>query len=52
MKRFLVIALLLFCLAPLVTASGLPFLNDNYPLALSQAKQRDLPLFVEVWAPW
>jgi hypothetical protein len=34
------------------TTMGLPFINDNYPRALAEAKQRRLPIFVEVWAPW
>jgi hypothetical protein len=34
------------------TAKTLPFIKDDYSKALSDAKQRHLPLFVEVWAPW
>ena len=30
----------------------LPFINDNYSKAVEQAKQRKLPIFVDVWAPW
>ena len=30
----------------------LPFLADDYPKALAQAKARKLPLFIETWAPW
>ena len=33
-------------------SKGLPFINDDFQKALAQAKQRNLPLFVEVWAPW
>lgn len=51
MRRIL--ALCVLCMAPVVTAaSGLPFITDNYGAALSQAKQRNLPIFVEAWAPW
>jgi thioredoxin-like negative regulator of GroEL len=32
--------------------SSLPFIRDDYPKALAEAKARKLPLFVEVWAPW
>ncbi len=32
--------------------SVLPFLEDDYGKALEQARARDLPLFVEAWAPW
>ncbi len=30
----------------------LPFIEDDYPGALSEAKARGLPLFVDTWAPW
>ena len=30
----------------------LPFINDDFQKALKEGKQRNLPLFVEVWAPW
>jgi thiol-disulfide isomerase/thioredoxin len=32
--------------------AGLTFIADDYPAALQQAKQRNLPLFVDAWAPW
>ncbi len=30
----------------------LPFIHDDYPRALAEAKQRNKPLFVDAWAPW
>ncbi len=30
----------------------LPFIEDDYPRALSEARRLDRPLFVEAWAPW
>jgi hypothetical protein len=33
-------------------AASLPWIEDNYPKASAEAKQRKLPMFVEVWAPW
>ncbi len=30
----------------------LPFIHDDYPKALAEAKQRGKPLFVDAWAPW
>ncbi len=30
----------------------LPFVADDYARALSEAKARKLPIFVECWAPW
>jgi len=29
-----------------------PFIQDDYPKALAQARARKLPLFIEAWAPW
>ena len=37
------------------TAAGhqpLPFIHDDYPRALAEAKRRGKPLFVDAWAPW
>jgi hypothetical protein len=31
---------------------ALPFIENDYPAALAQAKERKVPLFVDVWAPW
>jgi len=50
LMRLLPLALAMPVLA--ATSSHLPFINDNYSEALLQAKQRKLPIFVEVWAPW
>ncbi len=33
-------------------ASVLPFIADDYETALAEAKRRDVPLFIENWAPW
>jgi hypothetical protein len=30
----------------------LPFIEDDYPKALAEAKARKVPLFIEAWAPW
>jgi hypothetical protein len=30
----------------------LPFIEDDYARALGDARSHELPLFVEVWAPW
>ena len=38
---------------PAAHARGpLPFIEDDYSRALSEAKSRGLPLFVDTWAPW
>jgi hypothetical protein len=31
---------------------ALPFIEDDYPRALAEARARKLPLFVDSWAPW
>jgi hypothetical protein len=41
----------LFLLFASVSGS-LPWVENSYPKALDQAKGRNVPLFVEVWAPW
>jgi len=30
----------------------LPFIEDDYPRALAEARARKVPLFVDAWAPW
>ena len=51
--RFLAAAALLLSLAQVVRASeAVPFVNDDYTKALAQAKTKNLPIFVEAWAPW
>jgi hypothetical protein len=55
MKTQIAIALLLTVLANTSLSKAnheLPFINDDFQKALTQAKQRNLPLFVDVWAPW
>jgi hypothetical protein len=31
---------------------SLPWIEDDYPRAVAEAKRRGVPLFVEAWAPW
>jgi thiol-disulfide isomerase/thioredoxin len=31
---------------------ALPFIHDDYPRALAEAKRTGRPLFVDAWAPW
>jgi hypothetical protein len=46
-----VVSLLMLSGAGLV-AKPLPFIPDDYPKGLAEGKLRNLPMFVEVWAPW
>ena len=32
--------------------SPLPFVVDDYPKALEEARARHVPIFLEAWAPW
>lgn len=38
--------------APAGPHEVLPFIQDDYAKALTEAKSQKLPLFVDVWAPW
>jgi len=42
----------LLCAAGLAPSAALPFIEDDYPRALAEARSRKVPLFVEIWAPW
>ncbi len=33
-------------------AEALPFIEDDYPRGIAEARARKIPLFVEAWAPW
>jgi hypothetical protein len=50
MKRLLPIALL--ALAAAGARADLPFIENDYKKAVAQAKAKDVPLFIEAWAPW
>ena len=45
------IALLVLSLASEARGS-LPFIEDDYSRALAQARARNVPIFLEAWAPW
>ncbi len=49
----LLLAVALAAPAPAPAAAPvLPWIEDDYPKALAQARARNLPIFVENWAPW
>jgi len=37
---------------PPASAAILPFVENDAPKALADAKTRHVPVFVEAWAPW
>jgi hypothetical protein len=51
MKRLLT-ALALLTLTALPATAELPFIEDDYTKAVARAKAKDVPIFVEAWAPW
>jgi hypothetical protein len=57
MSRFPSIAVLVLAAAPALAVSEparpvLPFIENDYPRALSEARAKKLPIFAEAWAPW
>jgi hypothetical protein len=50
--RLLATSVLVAALAPAPAHKVLPFIEDDYPKALQEARARKLPLFIEAWAPW
>jgi hypothetical protein len=38
--------------APPVQPEILPFIADDYPRALAEARAQGKPIFLEAWAPW
>jgi hypothetical protein len=47
-----VAALSLAAAAPSKPAHVLPFIHDDYPHALGEARARKVPIFIEASAPW
>ena len=52
MRRTRFAALALVSAAPAASRSVLPWVEDDYPKALAQARAKKAPIFVEAWAPW
>ena len=49
MRKLLLAALLAVAALP---AAALPFIEDDYTKALARARTKNLPIFVDAWAPW
>lgn len=39
-------------LVPVGGVIALPFIENDYAQAIADARKSNLPVFVEVWAPW
>ena len=52
LARAPLLAVLIATASPVLAASNLPFVEDDYARALAEARSRKLPLFIEAWAPW
>ena len=50
MKRLLLI--LLLTAVPAMAKEVLPFIDNDYSKALAEAKRKNVPIFVDAWAPW
>jgi hypothetical protein len=37
---------------PAASRAALPWVEDDYSRALAQARAKNVPIFVEAWAPW
>ncbi len=49
----LVAPLALLVLSVASEAKGkLPFIEDDYSRAIAEARARNVPIFLEAWAPW
>jgi hypothetical protein len=42
----------LSCSQPGGEFAGIPWIENDYEAALALATEKDLPIFVESWAPW
>ncbi len=46
------LALMGMAAAPATPARVLPFIEDDYPKALAEARSHKVPIFIEASAPW
>jgi hypothetical protein len=52
MKRIALALALLVSAATAYAKEVLPFIEDDYAKAVARAKSKNVPIFVEAWAPW
>ena len=49
MKRLILFAVIAITA---MNARAITFIEDDYSKALARAKAKNVPIFVETWAPW
>lgn len=52
MIRRIPLLILLASITLSAAAETLPFVKDDFAKAVALAKSKNLPIFVEAWAPW
>jgi hypothetical protein len=52
MKRLLVISLLALSAASAAAKEVVPFIEDDFAKAVTRARAKSAPIFVDAWAPW
>jgi hypothetical protein len=52
MRRLILSLLLVAAAAPAFGKEVLPFIENDYAKAVTRAKTKNLPIFVDAWAPW
>jgi len=52
MKQFPILAFLLFGAVIAPSKESVPFIQNDFAGAVTQAKAKNQPIFVEAWAPW
>ena len=52
MKKVLTSLLFIALALPAFAKEVLPFIDNDYSKAIAQARAKNLPLFVDAWAPW
>jgi hypothetical protein len=48
----LIVATFLLAASVAQAKEAVPFIENDYAKAVARAKTKDLPIFVEAWAPW
>ena len=52
MKRTLALAVLVLTAMPAIAKEVVPFIEDDFAGAVAQARTKNVPIFVNAWAPW